>query len=68
MTYVEALYSFESGRGKSIIKQNRQVAEQLKQSHSRYLYKASYFIIRFVPFDVIFDRILRRSQASTSIL
>ncbi|KIM38489.1 hypothetical protein M413DRAFT_12710 [Hebeloma cylindrosporum] len=47
VTYVEALYGFESGRGKSIIKTNRQVAEQLKQNHSGYLYKASSFFIHF---------------------
>ncbi|KAF8963216.1 hypothetical protein BDZ97DRAFT_1758714 [Flammula alnicola] len=39
VTYVETLYGFESGRGKSIIKENRQLAEELKRNHSGYLYK-----------------------------
>ncbi|KAF8155442.1 hypothetical protein B0H34DRAFT_798630 [Crassisporium funariophilum] len=37
--YVETLYGFGSGRGKSIIKQNCKLAEELKHNSSGYLYK-----------------------------
>ncbi|KAF8148659.1 hypothetical protein B0H34DRAFT_802876 [Crassisporium funariophilum] len=37
--YVETLYGFGSGHGKSIIKQNRKLAEELKHNNSGYLYK-----------------------------
>ena len=37
--YVEMLYGFNSGHGKSIIKANRKLAEDLKKNNSGYLYK-----------------------------
>ena len=37
--YVESLYGFDSGHGKSIIRRNRKLAEELKINNAGYLYK-----------------------------
>ena len=39
LDYVKTLYGFNSGHGKSIVRKNCKLAEDLKNNNSGYLYK-----------------------------
>lgn len=45
---METLYGFNSGHGKSILRANRKLAEDLKKDNSGYLYKVYVYLVYII--------------------